>query len=107
MKHCKKKDRNPRSSKRFSAEGSKEPNPKIPISIADILEEDQLKFEKDDLSLPRCLQSKISIVFCNIFLAGLLGLYYLTELDIFFFLDSNRFAFVPLHLEMLTLEGLF
>jgi hypothetical protein len=49
MKHSK-KDRNPRSSEGVS-KGSKEPNPNIPISIADVLEQDQLKFEKDDLCM--------------------------------------------------------
>jgi hypothetical protein len=44
MKHSK-KDRNPRSFKGYSK--GKEPNPNIPISIVDILEEDQVKFEKD------------------------------------------------------------
>jgi hypothetical protein len=49
MKHSK-KDKNPRSSK-GSSKGSKEPNPNIPIStIVDVLEEDQLKFEKDNVS---------------------------------------------------------
>jgi hypothetical protein len=48
MKHSK-KDRNPRSSKGYSK--GKEPNPNIPISIADILEEDLVKFDKDDISV--------------------------------------------------------
>jgi hypothetical protein len=48
MKHSK-KDRNPRSSKGYSK--GKELNPNIPISIADILEEDLVKFDKDDISV--------------------------------------------------------
>jgi hypothetical protein len=50
MKHSK-KDRNPRSSSKGYSSKGKEPNPNIPISIADILEEDLVKFEKDDISI--------------------------------------------------------